>query len=282
MAVIKIDGSSLAKKYRNEIKIETLGLDRAVGLAVILVGENPASKLYVASKEKACAEVGFYSEKYLLAEDVTEEELLSLIEDLNQKDTIDGILVQLPLPTHIDEEKVINTIAVSKDVDGFSRENIARLVLNEKALEPCTPKGVIALLESMQVDFSGKNAVVIGRSHIVGKPVAQMLTNRNATVTICHSKTKNLDDFLQNADIVVVAIGKVDFLKPDKLKEGAYVIDVGINRNLEGKVSGDVDYQAFEESLKHFYVTPVPGGVGPMTIAMLLKNTLEAAKMRVR
>lgn len=282
MAVIKIDGSSLAKKYRNEIKTETLGLDRAVGLAVILVGENPASKLYVASKEKACAEVGFYSEKYLLAEDVTEEELLSLIEDLNQKDTIDGILVQLPLPTHIDEEKVINTIAVSKDVDGFSRENIARLVLNEKALEPCTPKGVIALLESMQVDFSGKNAVVIGRSHIVGKPVAQMLTNRNATVTICHSKTKNLDDFLQNADIVVVAIGKVDFLKPDKLKEGAYVIDVGINRNLEGKVSGDVDYQAFEESLKHFYVTPVPGGVGPMTIAMLLKNTLEAAKMRVR
>ena len=282
MAVIKIDGSSLAKKYRNEIKIETLGLDRAVGLAVILVGENPASKLYVASKEKACAEVGFYSEKYLIAEDVTEEELLSLIEDLNQKDTIDGILVQLPLPTHIDEEKVINTIAVSKDVDGFSRENIARLVLNEKALEPCTPKGVIALLESMQVDFSGKNAVVIGRSHIVGKPVAQMLTNRNATVTICHSKTKNLDDFLQNADIVVVAIGKVDFLKPDKLKEGAYVIDVGINRNLEGKVSGDVDYQAFEESLKHFYVTPVPGGVGPMTIAMLLKNTLEAAKMRVR
>ena len=282
MAVIKIDGSSLAKKYRNEIKIETLGLDRAVGLAVILVGENPASKLYVASKEKACAEVGFYSEKYLLAEDVTEEELLSLMEDLNHKDTIDGILVQLPLPTHIDEEKVINTIAVSKDVDGFSRENIARLVLNEKALEPCTPKGVIALLESMQVDFSGKNAVVIGRSHIVGKPVAQMLTNRNATVTICHSKTKNLDDFLQNADIVVVAIGKVDFLKPDKLKEGAYVIDVGINRNLEGTVSGDVDYQAFEESLKHFYVTPVPGGVGPMTIAMLLKNTLEAAKMRVR
>ena len=282
MAVIKIDGSSLAKKYRNEIKIETLGLDRAVGLAVILVGENPASKLYVASKEKACAEVGFYSEKYLLAEDVTEEELLSLIEDLNHKDTIDGILVQLPLPTHIDEEKVINTIAVSKDVDRLSRENIARLVLNEKALEPCTPKGVIALLESMQVDFSGKNAVVIGRSHIVGKPVAQMLTNRNATVTICHSKTKNLDDFLQNADIVVVAIGKVDFLKPDKLKEGAYVIDVGINRNLEGKVSGDVDYQAFEESLKHFYVTPVPGGVGPMTIAMLLKNTLEAAKMRVR
>ena len=282
MAVIKIDGSSLAKKYRNEIKIETLGLDRAVGLAVILVGENPASKLYVASKEKACAEVGFYSEKYLLAEDVTEEELLSLIEDLNHKDTIDGILVQLPLPTHIDEEKVINTIAVSKDVDGFSRENIARLVLNEKALEPCTPKGVIALLESMQVDFSGKNAVVIGRSHIVGKPVAQMLTNRNATVTICHSKTKNLDDFLQNADIVVVAIGKVDFLKPDKLKEGAYVIDVGINRNLEGKVSGDVDYQAFEESLKHFYVTPVPGGVGPMTIAMLLQNTLETAKMRVR
>lgn len=282
MAVIKIDGSSLAKKYRNEIKTETLSLDRAVGLAVILVGENSASKLYVASKEKACAEVGFYSEKYLLAEDVTEEELLSLIEDLNHKDTIDGILVQLPLPTHIDEEKVINTIAVSKDVDGFSRENIARLVLNEKALEPCTPKGVIALLESMQVDFSGKNAVVIGRSHIVGKPVAQMLTNRNATVTICHSKTKNLDDFLQNADIVVVAIGKVDFLKPDKLKEGAYVIDVGINRNLEGKVSGDVDYQAFEESLKHFYVTPVPGGVGPMTIAMLLKNTLEAAKMRVR
>ena len=141
---------------------------------------------------------------------------------------------------------------------------------------------MIALLESIQVDFSGKNAVVIGRSHIVGKPVAQMLTNRNATVTICHSKTKNLDDFLQNADIVVVAIGKVDFLKPDKLKEGAYVIDVGINRNLEGKVSGDVDYQAFEESLKHFYVTPVPGGVGPMTIAMLLKNTLEAAKMRVR
>lgn len=282
MAVIKIDGSALAKQYRNEIKEKTLGLDRVPGLAVILVGENPASKLYVASKEKACAEVGFYSEKHLLPEDVTEEELLSLIEDLNHKDTIDGILVQLPLPAHIDEEKVINTIAVSKDVDGFSRENIARLVLNEKALEPCTPKGVIALLASMQVEFSGKNAVVIGRSHIVGKPVAQMLTNLDVTVTVCHSKTKNLDYFLQNADIVIVAIGKANFLKPDMLKEGTYVIDVGINRDIEGKVTGDVDYQAFEKSLKRFYLTPVPGGVGPMTIAMLLQNTLETAKMRVR
>lgn len=280
MAVIKIDGSTLAKKYRDEIKAETLALDSVPGLAVILVGENPASKLYVASKEKACAEVGFYSEKYLLKEDVTENELLSLIKELNQKESIDGILVQLPLPAHIDEEKVINTIAVSKDVDGFSRENIAKLVLNEDALEPCTPKGVIALLKSMQVDFSGKNAVVIGRSHIVGKPVAQMLTNLDATVTLCHSKTKNLDYFLQNADIIVVAIGKIDFLKPDELKEGAYIIDVGINRNTEGKVSGDVDYQAFEISSKQFYVTPVPGGVGPMTIAMLLKNTLETAKIR--
>lgn len=280
MPVTKIDGKALSQKLREEIKLvvekrEKEGL-RKPGLAVVLIGDDEASKLYVSSKEKACLEVGFYSEKYLLPKTETEEKLLELIESLNQKETIDGILVQLPLPAHIDEKKIIDAISPKKDVDGFGTENLGRLLLKEACFEPCTPKGAIALLKDAGVAFSGKNAVVIGRSNIVGKPVAQMLTNLNATVTLCHSKTENLDYYLENADIVIVAIGRANYLKPDKVKEGAYIIDVGINRNEAGKVVGDVDYPAFEASEKTFHLSPVPGGAGPMTIAMLLKNTLES------
>lgn len=282
MPVNKIDGKALALKLREDIKKEVQkreekGLKKP-GLAVVLVGNDEASKLYVSSKEKACAEVGFYSEKYILDENESEEKLLSLIETLNHQEAIDGILVQLPLPKHIDTQKVIEAISPEKDVDGFGAENLGRLVLNKSCFEPCTPKGAIALLKSTALDISGKNAVVIGRSNIVGKPVAQMLTNLNATVTLCHSKTKQLADYLKNADIIVVAIGKANYLKPDEIKDGAYIIDVGINRSEKGSVVGDVNYSLFEANHKHFYLTPVPGGAGPMTIAMLLKNTLESAE----
>lgn len=280
MAVIKIDGKALAEEIRKDIKASVQkrvekGL-RSPGLAVILVGNNEASKLYVSNKEKACAEVGFYSKKYLLDEDSSEERLLELINGLNQNDEIDGILVQLPLPKHIDEKKIIDAISPKKDVDGFGAESLGRLMLKEPCFEPCTPKGAITLLKSSGVTIQGKNAVVIGRSNIVGKPVAQLLTNLDATVTLCHSKTENIDYYLSHADIIIVAIGKANYLKPDSVKDGAYIIDVGINRNELGKVVGDVDYGAFEASEKTVHLTPVPGGAGPMTIAMLLQNTLES------
>lgn len=280
-----IDGKSIAQHKREEIAANTAELIKqgvTPGLAVILVGNDPASEIYVRNKEKACEKAGFYSEKYVLEEDATEAALLELINQLNADDQIDGILVQLPLPTHIDEQKVIDAISPEKDVDGFSPTNVGALLIGKEAFQPCTPKGCIALLEEAGCDLDGKKAVVIGRSNIVGKPVAIMLLARNATITVCHSHTRDLRKELADADVVIVAIGRRHFLKPDMVKDGAYIIDVGINRDASGKVSGDVDFPAFEQDQKDCYLTPVPGGVGPMTITMLLDNTLESAGRRLK
>lgn len=246
------------------------------GLAVIIVGENEASKVYVRNKHKACAEVGMYSKVVELPESTPESELLDLICELNSDDSIHGILVQLPLPKHIDEQKVINTISPKKDVDAFHPENVGKIMLGEYDFLPCTPAGVMEILDYYNIEISGKKCVIIGRSNIVGKPQALLLLERNGTVTICHSRTKNLAEETKEADILVVAIGKPDFVTKDMVKEGAVVIDVGINRMPDGKLHGDV---AFDEVSPIAYaITPVPGGVGPMTITMLLKNTLTAAK----
>ena len=275
-----IDGKLVSARLREEIKAEAVTLTaegRAPGLAVILVGEDPASQVYVKNKEKGCDEVGFYSEKYLLAENTPESELLELIEKLNKDPKIDGILVQSPVPKHIDYKKVVDTIDPSKDVDAFSPVNVGKIMLGEYDLAPCTPAGVMELIASTGTDISGKNCVVIGRSNIVGKPMSMLLLHANGTVTVCHSKTANLKEVTRNADILVAAVGKADFVTADMIKPGAVVIDVGMNRNAEGKLTGDV---AFEEAEKvASYITPVPGGVGPMTITMLLKNTLTARKL---
>ena len=268
-----IDGKQLAQKRREEIKqaveeLKTQGI--TPGLAVILVGEDPASQVYVRNKEKACHEVGFYSEVHRLPEDTSQEDLLNLIERLNNDEKIHGLLVQLPVPKHIDEKAVIHAISPKKDVDGFLPENLGSLLIGEPAFEPCTPKGCIDLIKESGIDITGKKAVVVGRSNIVGKPVAMMLLRENATVTICHSKTRNLA-----ADIVVAAIGRANFITGDMIKDGAVVIDVGINRLPDGKMAGDVDRASLEG--RDCWLTPVPGGVGPMTITMLMKNTLESA-----
>lgn len=273
-----IDGKQLAQKRREEIRqtVEQLKSRGIVpGLAVILVGEDPASQVYVRNKEKACQEVGFYSEVYRLPETTSQEELLQLIDDLNRSDAIHGLLVQLPVPAHIDEKAVIHAISPKKDVDGFLPQNLGSLLIGEPAFEPCTPKGCIDLIKQTGVDIAGKKAVVVGRSNIVGKPVAMMLLRENATVTICHSKTKNLKEELLSADIVVAAVGKSNFITGDMIKDGAIVIDVGMNRLENGKLTGDVDRASLED--RDCWLTPVPGGVGPMTITMLMKNTLESA-----
>ncbi len=273
-----IDGKQLAQKRREEIRqtVEQLKSRGIVpGLAVILVGEDPASQVYVRNKEKACQEVGFYSEVYRLPETTSQEELLQLIDDLNRNDAIHGLLVQLPVPAHIDEKAVIHAISPKKDVDGFLPQNLGSLLIGEPAFEPCTPKGCIDLIKQTGVDIAGKKAVVVGRSNIVGKPVAMMLLRENATVTICHSKTKNLKEELLSADIVVAAVGKSNFITGDMIKDGAIVIDVGMNRLENGKLTGDVDRASLED--RDCWLTPVPGGVGPMTITMLMKNTLESA-----
>ena len=275
-----IDGKHVAKVLRENIKKETAELlastGKAPNLTVIIVGENPASQSYVRSKKKFAIEVGFESDTIELPESITADELLTHIEKLNNDPNINGILVQLPLPAHIDEQTIIRTIAVEKDVDGFHPEQVGGLSIGLDTLEPCTPAGIIELLKYYNIETSGKNAVVIGRSNIVGKPIASMLLKLNATVTITHSRTANLSDISRTADILVVAIGKPHFLTSDMIKDGAVVIDVGINRTEEGKLVGDVDYE--EASKKASYITPVPGGVGPMTIAMLLANTLKAFK----
>lgn len=273
-----IDGKQLAQKCREEIKqaveeLKTQGI--TPGLAVILVGEDPASQVYVRNKEKACHEVGFYSEVHRLPEDTSQEDLLNLIERLNNDEKIHGLLVQLPVPKHIDEKAVIHAISPKKDVDGFLPENLGSLLIGEPAFEPCTPKGCIDLIKESGIDITGKKAVVVGRSNIVGKPVAMMLLRENATVTICHSKTRNLKEELLAADIVVAAIGRANFITGDMIKDGAVVIDVGINRLPDGKMAGDVDRASLEG--RDCWLTPVPGGVGPMTITMLMKNTLESA-----
>ena len=275
-----IDGKHVASVIREKIKKETAELIVSSGktpnLTVIIVGNNPASKSYVRSKKKFATEVGFESDTIELPENTTEPQLLDLVEKLNIDDKIHGILVQLPLPAHINEQTVIKKIAVEKDIDGFHPEQVGGLSIGLDTLEPCTPAGIIKLLKYYDIKVSGKNAVIIGRSNIVGKPIANMLLKLDATVTITHSHTVNLDDITRTADIIVVAIGKPHFLTEDMVKEGAIVIDVGINRTEEGKLVGDVDYEMVEK--KASYITPVPGGVGPMTIAMLLTNTLTAFK----
>jgi methylenetetrahydrofolate dehydrogenase (NADP+)/methenyltetrahydrofolate cyclohydrolase len=273
MAATIIDGKSVARSLQAEIKEEVDGLKRrwgmVPGLGVVLVGDDPASHLYVKNKEKACKEVGIRSEEHLLAASVSERELLSLINKLNRDREIHGILVQLPLPPHIRSEKVLDAVSPQKDIDGFHPVNQGLLLSGGEGFRPCTPMGIIKLLDSAGCDPKGKNATVIGRSNIVGKPVALMLLERHATVTICHSRTASLKEEVGRADIVVAAIG--NWIKP-----GAVVVDVGVNRLPSGKLSGDVEFEGAKERAS--YITPVPGGVGPMTIAMLLFNTLKAAK----
>ncbi|RUM78797.1 MAG: bifunctional methylenetetrahydrofolate dehydrogenase/methenyltetrahydrofolate cyclohydrolase FolD [Candidatus Thioglobus sp.] len=273
-----IDGKQIAKKLRSSIAEQVTKLDRKPGLAVVLVGDDPASKVYVRNKDNACKEVGFYSEKINKPADITQAELLSEVERLNKDDKIDGILVQLPLPSHLDANQVIEAINPNKDVDGFHSENVGKLMQNKAYLRPCTPKGVMTMLATIGVDLVGKNCVVVGASNIVGRPMAMELLNARATVTICNSKTQDLSSKLKQADIIVAAVGRPKMIKGDWIKTGAIVIDVGITRLENGSLSGDVDFDAVQD--KAAWITPVPGGVGPMTIATLLENTLTAYTAR--
>lgn len=279
-----IDGKKIALQIREEVTKKNEAFVAKYGvkpcLVVILIGNHPASLSYVKSKVKGCEQVGMESRLIQLEETITEEALLVEIEKLNQDAQVDGILVQLPLPKHIAEDKVVNAIDPKKDVDGFHPISIGKMMLGEETFYPCTPYGVLKMLDSIDYDLTGKNVVVIGRSMIVGKPMAQLCLERNATVTICHSKTKDLNFYTQNADVVIVAVGKPLFLTGDQISPGAIVIDVGINRNAEGKLVGDVDTDSVRAVAD--YVTPVPGGVGPMTITMLLWNTAIAAERRVQ
>ena len=277
MAIL-IDGKAVYEAEREAIKEQISKMNIKPGLAVILVGEDPASQVYVRNKKKACADVGIYSESYDLPAETTEEELLALIDKLNNKDDIHGILVQLPLPKHINETAVINAIVPEKDVDAFHPVNVGKIMTGDYDFLPCTPAGVMCLLKHYNIDPSGKECVVVGRSNIVGKPQAMLLLHANGTVTICHSRTKDLKAKCLEADILVVAIGKPDFITGDMVKEGAVVVDVGINRKEDGKLTGDVDFASVEP--KASYITPVPGGAGPMTITMLLKNTVKAAELK--
>ena len=275
-----IDGKATSTAVREEIKHEVKQFvneyNKTPGLAVVIVGANPASQVYVRNKHKACGEVGIYSEVHELPENTTEVELLALVDKLNADDKINGILVQLPLPKHLDEEKVVLRIDPKKDVDAFHPVNVGKIMIGNFSFLPCTPAGVMELLKHYGIDPSGKHCVIIGRSNIVGKPQAMLMLKENATVTICHSKTANLAEITKQADILVAAVGRENFVKSNMVKEGAVVIDVGINRNTDGKLCGDVDFASVEPVAS--YITPVPGGVGPMTITMLLKNTLTAAK----
>ncbi|MBR6740616.1 MAG: bifunctional methylenetetrahydrofolate dehydrogenase/methenyltetrahydrofolate cyclohydrolase FolD [Clostridia bacterium] len=277
MAIL-MDGKALAAETRKDISRRVAELDYQPSLAVIIVGNNPASRFYVNNKKKDCAECGIKSIEYALSEDTKESELLELIARLNADDELDGILVQLPLPKGIDEKAVIAAISPQKDVDAFHAENVGHIMLGDAALLPCTPAGVMRLLERYGIDPAGKECVVIGRSNIVGKPQAMLLLHRNATVTICHSRTRDLPEVTRRADIIVCAVGKVDFLRADMVRRGAVVIDVGMNTRADGSLTGDVDFAAVEPIAS--YITPAPGGVGPMTRVMLLENTLTAAKMR--
>ena len=277
-----IDGKAVSAAVKQEVADEAAKLREEkglkVGLAVVIVGNNPASRVYVNNKEKACEAVGFQSFEYALDENTTQEQLLDLIQVLNRDTRVNGILVQLPLPKHIDEKTVIDAISPAKDVDAFHAINVGKIMIGEYAFLPCTPAGVMRLIESTGTDITGKQCVVIGRSNIVGKPMTMLLLHKGGTVTICHSKTTNLKEICLGADILVVAIGKANFVTGDMIKEGAVVIDVGMNRLENGKLCGDVEFESAEK--KASYITPVPGGVGPMTIAMLMKNTLTAAKQQ--
>lgn len=276
-----IDGNKIALDIRQSVREETLVLKEKTGLvpglAVVLVGEDPASQVYVGRKAKACAEVGFLSREYKLSADTGEAQLLNLINDLNQDQQIHGILVQLPLPKHMATEKIIAAIDPHKDVDGFHPYNVGGLITGSPLFVPCTPRGIMELIARTGISLSGKDAVVVGRSNIVGKPMALLLLAQNATVTICHSKTKDLPAVTSRADVLIAAVGKARMITANMVKDGAVVIDVGVNRLDNGKLAGDV---AFDEvAAKASHITPVPGGVGPMTIAMLMKNTLDAARM---
>ena len=278
-----LNGKKCSQEILDKIKEKVDALKnsnkRVPGLAVIIVGNNPASKIYVNSKVKACEKVGFYSKAIFLDENISQAELLENIQALNNDENIDGILVQLPLPKHLNEDEICNAIDTSKDVDGFKAENLGKVMLGkEDGMVPCTPQGIMYLLDSIKdINLYGMNGVVIGRSNIVGKPISSLLINRGVTTTVCNSRTKNIEDILRNADIIIAALGKPKFLKENMVKEGAIIIDVGINR-VDGKLCGDVDFENVSKLAS--FITPVPGGVGPMTIAMLLNNTLRAYDKR--
>ena len=276
-----IDGKQVAARCREELKQQVAALRaRGIipGLAVILVGEDPASQVYVRNKHRACEELGIHSEQYTLPADTDRQTLLDLITELNGREEIDGILVQLPLPGHVDEKEILSAIDPAKDVDSFHPQNVGRLVIGDYFFAPCTPSGILTLIDSAGVDLTGKECVVIGRSNIVGKPMALMLLHRNATVTVCHSKTRDLPSVTRRADVLISAVGKAGFVTADMVKPGAVVIDVGMNRNQAGKLCGDVDFESVSRVAG--YLTPVPGGVGPMTITMLLRSTVLSAQNR--
>lgn len=278
---IRIDGKAVAAQVRVQVAQDATALKaRGVqpGMAVVLVGDDPASKIYVNNKKKACAETGIYSEEHILPAETTQEELLALIEKLNADEKIHGILVQSPLPKHLDEKLVVEHIDPRKDVDAFHAYNVGRIMIGDYTFLPCTPAGVIELIRSAGVVIEGKSCVVVGRSNIVGKPMAMLLLHCNGTVTICHSRTKNLAEICRGADILVAAVGRAKMITADMVKPGAVVIDVGMNRDENGRLCGDVDFDAVEPVAS--YITPVPGGVGPMTIAMLMKNAVRAAKLQ--
>lgn len=280
MALI-IDGKAISAKVKTEVKQEVselLAKNIKVCLAVVIVGDNPASRVYVNSKKKACEELSIISKEYALSESTTQEELLALVEKLNNDSGVNGILVQLPLPKHINEQKIIEAISPFKDVDAFHAENVGKIMIGDYSFLPCTPAGCMELIHSTGVRVEGKNCVVVGRSNIVGKPMAMLLLHENGTVTICHSKTKNIAEVCRSADILVAAVGRAKLITGDMIKPGAVVIDVGMNRDENGKLCGDIDFDSASKVAGH--ITPVPGGVGPMTIATLMKNTVIAAKMQ--
>ncbi len=281
--MLRIDGKEISQQIKDELKVKVAKYKeegKEISMAVILVGNDPASAVYVGNKKKACEYIGIKSLSYELEESTTKEELLELIDKLNKDDTVNGILVQLPLPKHINEDEVIKAISPNKDVDGFHPENVGRLSIGQKGFVSCTPAGVIELLKRSDIEIEGKNCVVIGRSNIVGKPMSLLLLRENGTVTITHSRTKNLKEYTKNADILVVAIGKPKFIDAEYVKEGACVIDVGIHRGEDGKLCGDVDYDSVKEVAGA--LTPVPGGVGPMTIAMLMSNCVDSVNIQKR
>ena len=278
MAIL-MDGKELAKKIRSNLKIESEEIkEKGINpkLAVIMVGNDSASKVYVKNKSKACEEVGIEFEEFLLDETTSQEELENLIEELNQNEKIHGILLQSPIPKNLDINRAFEKISPEKDVDGFHPVNVGRLVLNKDTFVSCTPYGIMKIFEEYNIDLTGKDVVIVGRSNIVGKPLIQCCLNKNATVTVCHSKTKNLAEHTKRADILISAIGKPNYITTDMIKDGSVIIDVGINRTEEGKIVGDVDFENVEKKVSH--ITPVPGGVGPMTIAMLMNNVIKAAR----
>lgn len=278
-----IDGKALAKKIREELKVECDTLKKKgvnPKLAVIMVGDNAASKVYVKNKSKACEEIGIEYEEYLLKDNISQQELDDLIKELNNKKDINGILLQSPIPSHLNINQAFKKISYIKDVDGFTPSSVGKLSIGEDTFISCTPYGVMKMFEEYNIDLSGKDVVILGRSNIVGKPLVQCCLNKNATVTVCHSKTKNIKEHTKRADILIVAIGKAKFVTKDMVKDGAVVIDIGINRNENGKLVGDVDFENVKEVAS--YITPVPGGVGPMTIAMLMNNVIKATKEQIK